>query len=134
MKGTTWHIVRDEKEERGENVRRRFKIAFVLLLVVTILWTVALHQHVIDYNQMIKESRERYQGIGMWLAKPYWAYKYGSVLVVSGFIIFVACELLLEAAYKDWRKDKAVKILKTLASLAIFTFFLLIIVCAPLIF
>lgn len=123
----------------GVSVRRRFKIAFVLLLVVTILWMVALHPHVIDYNQMIKE-----EGIvNMWLEKPYWAYKYGSVLVVSGFIIFVACELLLEGVYKDWRKDKAaknekvgwaVKILKVLASLAIFAFFLLILVCAPLIF
>jgi len=123
-------------------VRRRFKIMFVLLLVVTIVWTVALHQHVTAYNQMIKESRERYQGIGMWLAKPYWAYGNGSYVVVSGFIIFMAWELLLEGVYKDWLKEKAanekvgwaVKILKTLASLVIFTFFLLIIVCAPLIF
>lgn len=111
---------------------------FVLLLVVTIVWTVALHQHVTAYNQMIKE-----EGIvDIWLEKPYWAYGNGSYVVVSGFIIFMAWELLLEGVYKDWRKEKAanekvgwaVKILKTLASLAIFTFFLLIIVCAPLIF
>ena len=121
-------------------MRRRFKIAFVALLVVTIVWTLTWHQHIIDYKQMDKASEERYQkwleehkeeGIVdmLGLPKPFWAYKYGSVLVISGFIICMAWEFLLEGVYKDWRKGKAaknekvgwaVKILKTLASLVIF--------------
>jgi len=120
-------------------VRRRFKIAFVILLVVTVVWTLAWHQHIIDYNQTNKWSEERFQewleerkesGLREFgLRKPLWAYKHGWVVVTSGFIICMAWEFLLAGIYKDWRKGKdaknekvgwAVKILKTLASLVIF--------------
>jgi len=124
--------------EEGRNVRRRFKIAFVALLVVTIAWTVAWRQHIIDYKQWVKASEERWQKqleehkSGTWdpgLGTPFFAYKHGPVLVISGWIICIAWEFLLEGVYKDWRKGKAaknekvgwaVKILKTLANLVIF--------------
>jgi len=52
----------------------------------------------------------------------------GLYLAVSGLFIFVAWELVLQWAYKDWRKEKSVKdekvgwvakTLKTLASLLV---------------
>ena len=123
-------------------MRRRFKIAFVILLVVTVVWALAWHQHIIDYKQMDKASEERFRewkekceenGTRSCLVQrrrePFWTYKYGSLLVISGFIICIAWEFLLAGVYKDWRKDKiaknekvgwAVKILVTLASLVIF--------------
>jgi len=133
-------------------VRRRFKIAFVILLVVTVVWTLAWHQHIIDYNQTNKWSEERFQewleerkesGLREFgLRKPLWAYKHGWVVVTSGFIICMAWEFLLAGIYKDWRKGKdaknekvgwAVKILKTLASLVIFILYPIALV-APIIF
>ena len=133
-------------------MRRRFKIAFVILLVVTIVWTLAWHQHIIDYKQMVKAFEERYQkwleehkesGLREWgLQQHLWTYKHGTVLAISGFIICMGWEFLLAGVYKDWRKGKdaknekvgwGVKILVTLASLVIFILYP-IALFAPIIF
>jgi len=136
-------------------VRRRFKIAFVILLVVTVVWALAWHQHIMDYKQMDKASEERFRewleerernGTIYYLVQrlriPIWTYKYGSLLVTSGFIICMAWEFLLAGVYWDWRKDKiaknekvgwVVKILVTLASLVIFILYP-IALFAPIIF
>jgi len=117
-------------------VRRRFKIGFVILLVATILWEIAWCEHIIAYDKMVRKSEERYwkqreESPWVWsegLYPPINAWGYGLYLTVSGFFIFVTWELVLEWAYKDWRKEKSVKnekvgwvpkVLKTLASILI---------------
>jgi hypothetical protein len=106
-----------------------------------------------DYKQMDKALEERYQkwleereesgivdmlGVGI----PIWGYKYGWLVLVSGFIICMAWELLLAEVHWDWRKDKiaknekvswVVEILVTLASLLIFILYP-IALFAPIIF
>jgi len=131
-------------------VRRRFKIAFVILLIVTIAWTLAWHQHVIAYKQMIKAMEELYwkqRAEHPWVTElglppSFVSWGYGPHLVISGFILCIAWEFLLEGAYKDWLKDKSVKdekvgsvakTLKTLASLLIILLFPLIDLYASLI-
>ena len=118
-------------------MRRRFKIGFVILLVATILWMVAWWQHILAYDEMVRKSEEllrkrreespwRYVEQGLY-PSPF-VYGSGLYLAVSGLFIFVAWELVLEWAYKDWRKEKSVKdekvgwvakTLKTLASLLV---------------
>ena len=117
-------------------MRRRFKIGFVILLVATMLWMVAWWQHIIAYDEMVRKSRELYwkgREESPWLREQgldpsVGGWGNGSYLAVSGLFIFVAWELVLEWAYKDWRKEKSVKdekvgwvakTLKTLASLLI---------------
>jgi len=123
-------------------MRRRFKIAFVIILVVTVVWTLAWYQHIIDYKQMRKEFDETLQGKYGW-PQPIWGYKYGLVVVTSGFIICMAWEFLLAEVYNDWRKGKAAKnekvrwAAKYLISLAyplILILYLIVIVVAPVIF
>lgn len=89
-------------------MRRKFKIAFVILLVVTVVWTLAWYQHIIDYKQMRKELDETLQGKYGW-PTPFWVYKYGLVVGTSGFIICIAWEFLLVEVYNDWRKGKHAK-------------------------
>ena len=118
-------------------MRRRFKIGFMILLVATILWMVAWWQHITAYDEMVRESQERYWKRrkenprilleeGLYPSILEWGN--GLYLTVSGLFIFAAWELVLEWAYKDWRKEKSVKnekvgwvakTLKTLASLLI---------------
>ena len=134
-------------------MRRRFKIAFVILLVATIVWTLAWHQHMTAYNQMRKEREEwlkkwlEEHGIVdmLGLEKPlrwiFWGY--GEFLTISGFIICVAWLIFLHKTFEEWKKDKAVKnekvgfvaeSLKTLVAVVILLFFFIIIIYAPLIF
>jgi hypothetical protein len=118
-------------------VRRRFKIAFVILLVATILWMVAWWQHSLAYDEMFRKPRELYWkrrkespwlGGELGLPPPIVGWGNGPYIVVSGLFIFVAWEFLLAGVYWDWRKGKAaknekvgwaVKILVTSASLLI---------------
>ena len=44
--------------EKKYRVTRWFKIVFVVLLVATIVWTLACYLHVQAYNQMIEEKRQ----------------------------------------------------------------------------
>jgi len=126
----------------------------MILLAVTIVWTLAWRQHVIAYKQMIKESEERFQ---KWLEEhkesgivdmlglqiPFWAYRYGPFLAISGFIIGFAWAVSLNEAFEEWRKDKGAKNkrvspvvvgLEKLATATIFVLFCLIVLYAPLIF
>jgi len=118
-------------------MRRRFKIGFVILLVATILWMVAWWQHILAYDEMSRKSQELYrkrreESPWLWalqgLGPSIFGWGNGLYLAVSGLFIFVAWELVLEWAYKDWRKEKSVKdekvgwvakTLKTLASLLV---------------
>ena len=134
-------------------MRRKFKIAFVILLVATIVWSLAWWQHMIAYNQMQKEREE---WLKKWLEehgivdmleieKPlrwiFWGY--GEFLVISGFIICVAWLFFLHKTFKEWRRYKTLKnekvgfvaeSLKTLVAVAVLLFFFIIIIYAPLIF
>ena len=118
-------------------MRRRFKIGFVILLVATILWMVVWWQHILAYDEMVRKSQELYwkrrrESPWLWylqgLYPSIFEWGNGLYLAVSGLFIFVAWELVLELAYKDWRKEKMVKdekvgwvakTLKTLASLLV---------------
>jgi high-affinity Fe2+/Pb2+ permease len=119
-------------------VRRRFKIGFVILLVATILWMVVWWQHILAYDEMARKSQELYwkrrrESPWLWyveagLYPSIFEWGNGLYLAVSGLFIFVAWELVLEWAYKDWRKEKMVKdekvgwvakTLKTIASLLV---------------
>jgi len=109
----------------------------VILLVATILWMVAWWQHILAYDEMVRKSQELYwkrREESPWLRSeeglgpPIFGWGNGLYLAVSGLFIFVAWELVIEWAYKDWRKEKSVKdekvgwvakTLKTLASLLI---------------
>ena len=72
-------------------MRRRFKIAFVILLVATIVWTLACYLHVQAYNQMIERYRQ-ILGEHLYLVtfEPIWAYGNGSLLFMIGFFIIIA--------------------------------------------
>ena len=126
--------------------------AFVILLVATVVWTLAWHQHMTAYNQMRKEEEEWIQ---KWLEeheeevivdmlsleKPFrWLfYGYGEFLVISGLIICVVWLFFLKEVFEEWRRDRGdengkVEALKSLAYLAILMFFFLIVLYAPLIF
>ena len=78
--------------------RRRFKIAFVILLVATIVWTLACYLHVTAYNQMIERYRQ-ILGEHLYLVtfKPIWAVWNGPLLFMIGFfMIFVWITFLSE--------------------------------------
>lgn len=148
---SVWKQFRHAKE--GLRMRRKSKIAFVILLVATIVWTLAWHQHMTAYNQMRKEEQEWLEkwleehGIVdmLGLEKPFrWLfYGYGEFLTISGLVIFVTWEFLLERAFDEWKKYKTLKnekvgfvaeSLKTLVAVVILLFFFIIIIYAPLIF
>ena len=68
-------------------MRRRFKIAFAILLVATIVWTLACYLHVQAYNQMIEKKRQQ---VGDEIIKiidfyPVWIWGLGELLLGIGF-------------------------------------------------
>ena len=73
-------------------MRRRFKIAFVILLVATIVWTLACYLHVQAYNQMIEKKRQQVGDVIIKLIDfyPVWAWRFAPVLLFVGFYIGVA--------------------------------------------
>ena len=140
-------------------MRRRFKIAFVILLVATVVWTLAWWQHMIAYNQMRKGYEERLKQFKKWmeeheegkfvdilvLDQPFsWIFwGYGEFLAISGFIICVAWLFFLLETFEKWKKDKeaknekvgfVAKALGNLVALAILAFFYIIVLHAPIIF
>ena len=74
-------------------MRRRFKIAFVILLVATIVWTLACYLHVQAYNRMIDEKKQQ---VGeeffnrFFDYPPVWMWRHGDVLLLIGFFMFFA--------------------------------------------
>ena len=98
----------------------RVKRAFVILLVVTIVWMSFWSQHIVAYKQMVREweeerfkkTKEEYENeksglpkplhSGMMkeeecgcvdklgLLKPFWGYGNGPFLILSGFMVCMA--------------------------------------------
>ena len=74
-------------------MRRRFKIAFVILLIATVVWALACYLHVQAYNQMIEGYRQR---LGDEIVdrlmdfKPVLMWGHGDVLLLIGFFMFFA--------------------------------------------
>ena len=85
----------------GENMRRRFKIAFAILLVVTIVWALACYLHVQAYNQMIERYRQ-ILGEALYLVtfKPIWAVWNGPLLFIIGFFMIITWMGFLTELYR----------------------------------
>ena len=77
-------------------MRRRFKIAFVILMVVTVIWILACYLHVQTYNKYIRERRERYLSMGFPEEyvreyihfKPVWMWGHAGLLLLIGLFMF----------------------------------------------
>lgn len=89
-------------------MRRRFKIAFVILLVATIVWTLACYLHVQAYNRYVQEETERYISMGFDEEfvrgyidfKPFWSWGLSSLLFIIGFFVCVAWMGFLSGLYQ----------------------------------
>ena len=84
--------------EKKYRVTRWFKIGYVILIMVTIFWTLAWHLHVSAYNKYVQGVIERYTAMGFdeefvrgYVGfYPVWAWGYASVLFITGFYVCVA--------------------------------------------
>ncbi len=85
---------------RSEIMKRRKKllmIATIILLAITIIWAVALYQHILAYNRMLQvyEELELYG-----LPKPLFEWRNGPILMVSGCILAFAWIFLIAGWWK----------------------------------
>ena len=79
-------------------MRRRFKIAFVMFLVVTVAWALACYLHVSAYNKYIREGTEHYLSLGFSEEfvrgyvdfYPIWIWGHTPVLLIAGFFMILA--------------------------------------------
>ena len=84
-------------------MRRRFKIAFVILLIVTIVWSLACYLHVTAYNQMIEKKKQQ---VGEEIVDrlmdfyPVWMWGHGDVLLLIGFFLIMAWVGFLSELYR----------------------------------
>ena len=84
-------------------MRRSFKIAFLILLIATIVWTLACYQHVSAYNQMITDAKQR---VGeeffnrFYDIAPVWAVWNGPLLFIIGFFMIFAWIGFLSELYR----------------------------------
>ena len=84
-------------------MRRRFKIAFVILLVATLVWALACYLHVQAYNQMIERKKQQ---VGEEIVerlmdfKSVLAWGNGSLLFIIGFFMIFAWMGFLSELYR----------------------------------
>ena len=89
-------------------LRRNFKIAFVILLVVTIVWVLACFQHVKAYNQMIEKTREQWGDEVMKFIDfyPVWIWGLGQLLLGIGFGLGISWICFLSELYQLRKRRK----------------------------
>ena len=84
-------------------MRRRFKIAFMILLVATVVWALACYLHVTAYNQMIEGYKQR---VGKEFVEKFMdfksvlAWRNGSLLFMIGFFMVFAWAGFLSELYR----------------------------------
>ena len=84
-------------------MKRRFKIAFVILLVVTIVWALACYQHVTAYNRMIEKKKQQ---VGEEIVERLIDFKSvlavwnGPLLFIIGFFMIFAWMCFLTELYR----------------------------------
>ena len=84
-------------------MRRRFKFTFVILLVATVVWSLACYRHVTTYNQMIEQKKQQ---VGeeffnrFFDYPPVWMWRHGDVLFMIGFFMFFAWMVFLLELYR----------------------------------
>ena len=84
-------------------MRRRFKFAFVILLVATLVWALACYLHVQAYNQMIERKKQQ---VGEEIVerlmdfKSVLAWGNGSLLFIIGFFMIFAWMGFLSELYR----------------------------------
>lgn len=80
-------------------MRREFKIAFVILLVATVVWSLACYLHVQAYNRYVQERIERYTSLGFDIEfvlgyihpfKPFWFWGLSLPLFFVGLFLIMA--------------------------------------------
>ena len=88
--------------------RRRFKIVFVVFLVVTIVWALACYLHVQAYNKYIREETERFISMGFdenYVRNhvdfyPVLMWGHADVLFMIGFFMIFAWMVFLSELYR----------------------------------
>ena len=89
-------------------LRREFKFTFVILLVATVVWSLACYLQVQAYNKYIREETERYISIGFSEEqvrgyidfKPFLYWGLSSPLFIIGFFLIMAWTGFLSELYR----------------------------------
>jgi hypothetical protein len=93
-----------------ESVKNRFKLAFVALLIATIVWGISFYLILQEYREFVEGLSEIERIWGDW--DPWWRWNGMPWVIVAGMCLLCAWALLInEAIYARERKTGKFKLI-----------------------